>query len=284
MDHFRDRVAFVTGGGSGIGRGLSMELASRGARVIVADIDAVSARKTAAAIRERGGFANDVTLDVTDPGSVRFTVERAAEEFGRLDYMFNNAGIGLNGSFEDIEPPHWKHILDVNLYGVIHGSLYAYRVMVRQGFGHIVNIASLAGLVPMTGSPYHTAKHGVVGLTLSLRMEAAIKGVRASVVCPGMVDTPIFDRTIDVSNQFFAEDIEEFYSRFKFVSPEECARTILKGVCKNRAIIVVTPLARIMWGLYRLFPGLFIRISISQTRKFYEKYARKKTPSGGEAA
>lgn len=284
MDHFKDSVALVTGGGSGIGRGISMELASRGSRVIVADINRAGAGETAAAIRKKGGIARDVALDVIDPEAVRSAVEGAVAEFGRLDYMFNNAGIGLNGSFEDIEPRHWKHILDVNLYGVIHGSLYAYRVMVGQGFGHIVNISSLAGLVPMSGSPYQTTKHGVVGLTLSLRMEAAIHGVRASVVCPGMVDTPIFERTIDVSNQFSAEDMEELFSRFKFISPEECARAVLKGVQRNRAIIVVTPLAWFVWRLYRLFPSLFIRISITQTRKFYRKYARKHKPPGGEAA
>jgi len=283
MDHFKDSVALVTGGGSGIGRGLSMELASRGARVIVADINTAGAGETAAAIREKGGFAEHIALDVADQDAVRWVVNRAVGDYGRLDYMFNNAGIGLNGCFEDIEPRHWKQILDVNLYGVIHGSLYAYRVMVRQGFGHIVNIASLAGLVPMSGAAYQTTKHGVVGLTLSLRMEAAIHGVRASVVCPGMVDTPIFGRTIDVSNLFSAEDMEEFFSHLKFVSPEECARAILKGVQRNRAIIVVTPLAWFVWRLYRLFPALFIRISITQTKKFYRKYARKKKPSGGEA-
>lgn len=277
MKLFKDKVAIVTGGGSGIGRGISLEIASRGAKVIVADINAAGAAETAAVIRDKGGFAKDILLDVTDPDAVQSAVEKTAAELGRLDYMFNNAGIGLSGKFEDIEARHWKQIIDVNLWGVIHGSLYAYRVMRRQGFGHIVNTGSLAGLVPSgVGAPYPTTKYAVVGHTLSLRIEAALHGIKASVVCPGFIRTPIFNSTIDVSNEFTSDDVDEFMSNIKMVSPEECARIIVKGIKKNRAIIPVTSLTWTLWRLNRLFPEIFVKVVIKGTKKYNDSRAKKK--------
>ncbi len=271
MELFKNKVAIVTGGGSGIGRGISRELASRGAKVVVADINGAGAEETAGAIRANGGSAKAVKLDVTVPNDVRTVIDNVFAEFGRLDYMFNNAGIGIGGRFEDLEPAHWKQILDVNLWGVIYGSMYAYRVMLKQGFGHIINTASLAGLMPMGGTPYPTTKHGVVGMTLSLRIEAAMNGIKASVVCPGIINTPIFDTTIDISNQFTEEEKKEFLSKFKMTSPEECARVIMKGIKKNRAIITVTRFAWIFWRLYRMFPELLISAAAKQTKKLHDK-------------
>jgi NAD(P)-dependent dehydrogenase (short-subunit alcohol dehydrogenase family) len=274
MELFKDKIAIVTGGGSGIGRGISKELATRGAKVIVADINAAGAEETAALIKANGGFAKAVKLDVTIPDDVRSVIDKTSAEFGKLDYMFNNAGIGLVGNFEDLELSHWKQIVDVNLWGVIHGSMYAYRVMLKQGSGHIVNTASLAGLAPSSGAPYPTTKFGVVGLTLSLRIEAALNGIKASVVCPGFIKTPIFDTGIDVSNQFTEEEKNEFLSKFKMASPEECARAIMKGIIKNRTIIPVTSLAWTFWRLYRMFPEFIIKVIIKQTKKFYNKRAK----------
>ncbi len=277
MDIFKEKVAIITGGGSGIGRCIAMEIASRGATVMVADINASGARETRNAIKAKGGFARDVKLDVSDAEAVESVIKKTSTEFGRLDYMFNNAGIGLGGKFEDLEPRYWKQIMDVNLWGVIHGSLYAYRVMKKQGFGHIVNTASMAGLAPSaSGVPYPMTKYGVVGLTLSLRIEGAMNGVKASVVCPGFIDTAIFGSTIDVSNEFSKDDMDELLSKFKMTSPEECARVIMKGIAKNRAIIPVTSLAWTAWLLNRLFPELFLRVSIKQTKKFYDKLLKKK--------
>ncbi len=276
MEYFRDTLAIVTGGGSGIGRGISRELGKQGATVIVTDVNAAGAEETTAAIRRDGGTAKAVRLDVANAGEVRAVIEGAVKEFGRLDYMFNNAGIGIGGRFEDFEPDHWKSILDVNLWGVIHGCLYSYRVMKKQGFGHIINTASLGGLIPSSGTPYPTSKYGVVGLTLSLRIEAALYGVKASVVCPGFVRTAIFDTSMDVSGVFTEEDKKRFFEQFKMITPDECARKIMKGIKRKRAIIPVTPMAWHLWRLNRFFPEFFIKAAIRQTRKFEEQRGKRK--------
>ena len=153
--------------------------------------------------------------------------------------MFNNAGIGIGGEVVDMTLAHFDRAVDVNLRGVVHGVLAAYRVMTRQGRGHIVNTASLAGLVPAPGiTPYSMTKHAVVGLSLSLRAEAAKHGVRVSVICPGVIDTPILDRPNPGDLPPVRELVggREALERMvgKAYPPELLARDVLAGVARNR--------------------------------------------------
>ncbi len=257
MDKFKDKVALVTGGASGIGQALCEELARRGAAaVVVADVNVEGARGVAEAITAAGGRARAAELDVTQAKAVQALVEQTASEHGRLDYMFNNAGIGMTGEVRDMTLDHWRHIVDVNLWGVIYGTTSAYRVMVEQGFGHIVNTASAAGLVssPLT-TAYTTTKHGVVGLSTSLRAEGAGLGVKVSVVCPGYIRTGIGDAMVYVTK---TEDGAEPFdvSAFTFMEPDDCARVILRRLERNKAIITVTGFARVLWWLNRLNPNL----------------------------
>src|SRR3954471_3734926 len=164
-----DKVAVVTGGASGIGAALCQRLAQAGARVVVADIDLDRARDTAQGI---GKHAEPVHVDVTRAESVQALVDGAVKAHGRLDFMFNNAGLAVVGDMRDLSLEHFRKVLDVNLWGVIHGSHYAYRVMALQGRGHIVNTASGFGLVPGPfNGPYVTSKFAVVGFTETLRVE-----------------------------------------------------------------------------------------------------------------
>ena len=146
MKFFKDKIAIVTGGGSGIGQSLGLALAQRGAMVVLADINLERARTSAAA--GPPGRLIPVQLDVTDSQAVRNLVEDTAAQYGRLDYIFNNAGIAVAGEAQDLCLEDWRSVLDVNLYGVINGVVAAYPIMVRQGFGHIVNTASIEGLLP----------------------------------------------------------------------------------------------------------------------------------------
>lgn len=185
------RSAFVTGGGSGIGKALALALSSRGYTVCVSDVHVEAAQAVAA---ECGPRASALALDVCDAAAVRDGIERFAEANGRLDYLFNNAGIGTSGEANDIPLAAWRRIVDINVYGVLNGVLAAYPLMIRQGFGHIVNTASLAGLGPAPlFAPYALTKHAVVGLSTSLRVEAAARGVKVSAFCPAAIETPILD-------------------------------------------------------------------------------------------
>jgi NAD(P)-dependent dehydrogenase (short-subunit alcohol dehydrogenase family) len=183
VSHFEDKVVIVTGGASGIGRALCEELGQRGAKVIVADINVEGAEQVASAITTTGGLARAAPLDVSQVEAVQKLIEETAAEQGWLDFMFNNAGICMVGEVRDMDLEQWRRIVDVNLWGVIHGTTSAYQLMLGQGFGHIINIASADGLMPFPMmTAYSTTKHAVIGLSTGLRAEAAELGVKVSVV------------------------------------------------------------------------------------------------------
>lgn len=260
------KVAIVTGGGSGIGEAVSLELARRGARVVVADIDGDGAKRVATAIADGGGRATASRVDVTQERDIRRLVEDTACAYGRLDYQFNNAGVAIVGDARDLTPDHWRHVLDVDLYGVPYGTLAAYPIMVGQGFGHIVNTSSAAGLLPQPlSAPYCTAKHAVVGLSLSLRPEGADLGVKVSVVCPGYVRTKILKTTIMVN--LSQELAGRTPGRIKMIEAPQAARVILHGVARNQAVIAFPSYIRWAWRTYRLFPRLVERGIPRQVRE-----------------
>jgi NAD(P)-dependent dehydrogenase (short-subunit alcohol dehydrogenase family) len=252
---YRDRVAIVTGAASGIGLALSQQLARRGAIVTLVDVDRAPLEEAAQALASAGMRARAAVDDVTDRDAVEEVVESAVSEFGRLDFLFNNAGIGVGGEARDFAYADWKQVIDVNLFGVIHGVAAAYPLMVRQGYGHIVNIASLAGLTPLAGEiSYVASKYAVVGLSHTLRAEAADLGVKVSVVCPGKIETPIYD-----TSRVINFDREAIFALWPTgISPERCAEIILRGVERNKATIVVTRFAKLLWALQRLSPTAMI--------------------------
>jgi len=260
------RVAIVTGGGSGIGEAVSRELARRGARVVVADISADRASRVAGAIAGSGGLATASTVDVTKEADISALVRETAVTYGRLDYQFNNAGIAISGDARDLTSDQWRRVLEVDLYGVLYGTLAAYRIMAEQGFGHIVNTASGAGLVPTPlAGPYSTAKFAVVGLSQSLRLEGADLGVKVSVVCPGYVRTPIFDAMLVVGLP--REAVLRPPGRIKMVSPEALAQAILRGVERNQPVIAFPRYMSLAWRVACLFPRSLDRTVLPAVRE-----------------
>lgn len=260
---FDGATAIVTGGASGIGRALAEELAKRGCEVVLADLQIELAEEVAFAIRAAGGKAKAVKINVTDFLAVERIVQETVERTGRLDYIFNNAGIAIGGLVSHYGIEDWNQIVDVNLRGVINGIQAAYPMMMKQGFGHIINTASMAGLMPGPGSVgYTTTKHAVVGLSESLRAEVAQMGVRVSVICPGVIRTPILEggkygrMLIDIP----PEQMRRLWKKLKPMSPNVFAKKVLNLVAKNKAIIIVPSWWKRFWWINRLSPsfGIFL--------------------------
>jgi len=183
------KVAVVTGGGRGIGRATAQALVARGAKVAIGDVDLATAERTA---QELGGGTVALALDVSDrPGFTAF-LDEAERRLGPLDVLVNNAGIMPIGRFDEESDATVIRQLEINLHGVIHGTKEAMRRMVPRGTGHIVNLASVAGVAPLPGAAtYCATKFGVVGLTESVRLELRGSGVEISYVCPGHVRTEL---------------------------------------------------------------------------------------------
>ncbi|MFC9944094.1 SDR family NAD(P)-dependent oxidoreductase [Streptomyces pratensis] len=267
---YRDATAVITGAASGIGRALAEELVARGCEVVLADLQIDQAEELAATLRGAGGKATAVRLDVTDHATFEQLVKDTVARTGRLDYLFNNAGIshGMGAGARHYRIEDWRRMIDVNLVGVVNGVQSAYNLMIDQGFGHIVNTASLAGLVPSAGTTsYVTTKHAVVGLSHNLRIEGAQLGVRVSVLCPGVIRTPlieggVYGRSVEGVT---SEMAREMWEEQKPISAEEFAKKSLDAVARNKGIIVVPAFWKLFWWLFRLSPSLSLKIA---TKKF----------------
>ncbi|MFJ8229739.1 SDR family NAD(P)-dependent oxidoreductase [Streptomyces sp. NPDC094448] len=268
---YRDATAIITGGASGIGRALAEELAARGGEVVLADLQLELAEEAAAAVRSAGGRATAARLDVTDHEEFARLVRETVTRTGRLDFLFNNAGIshGMGAGARHYRIEDWRRVLDVNLGGTVNGVQAAYNLMIDQGFGHIVNTASMAGLVPSPGTTsYVTTKHAVVGLSHNLRAEAAQLGVRVSVLCPGVVRTPFIEggrygRRVDGVT---SEVTREMWEQRKPIPPEEFARKALDEVARNKGVIVVPGFWKLFWWLFRLAPEFSLRLGTKNFR------------------
>jgi len=274
---FDGAVAIVTGAASGIGRALSEELARRGASVVLADVQPEVADVAAGIPCASGRAASGCTIDVTDFDGLRHLIEGVAGRYGRLDCIFNNAGIAAGGELRDHTLAAWNRVIDVNLRGVIHGVQAAYPIMLRQGFGHIVNTASMQGLMPspLTAS-YSTTKHAIVGLSKALRVEAAGAGVRVSVLCPGVIRTPllsggkhgIFIAAIPEPEQ--RDRALRYFERLRPMDVRQFAVKALDQVARNHAIIVVPAWWKVFWWLDRLSP----RLSLFVAQRVFESARR----------
>jgi NAD(P)-dependent dehydrogenase (short-subunit alcohol dehydrogenase family) len=256
---FVGKQAIVTGAGSGIGAALCRALGAAGADVVCTDIDGEAAERTASSL---GGRARSARLDVTDAAAVQAAVDDVVDRTGRLDLMMNNAGIVWGGDSELLTLDQWNAIIDVNIRGVVHGVAAAYPQMVRQGNGHIVNTASMAGLTAAGQiTSYVMTKHAVVGLSLALRSEAAAHGVGVLAVCPSAVETPILDKGAVggfVGRDYFlqGQGVKTAYDA------DRLARDTLKAIERNKALLVKPRRAHAQWLIARLAPGFMQRMSI----------------------
>lgn len=260
--NYREKVAIVTGGASGIGLALCRKLVAEGATVIMADINYDDAVQHAAQIDPTGEKLHVERVDVSQQQAVVDLIETTASRFGRLDYMFNNAGIGGTLDFRQATFDHWRRIMDVNLWSVIYGTTAAYKIMVAQGSGHIVNTASISGLIPAPlQTLYNTTKYAIVGLSTTLRYEAATLGIKVSVVCPGFVATGIFGVPI------LGQPVKGVKAPPQAISADDAASIILEGVTQNKEKIIFPAQPRLWDLLYRFAPLLLQRSFEAETKR-----------------
>ncbi len=257
-EYFRGKGCVITGAASGIGFAVSEALLKVGAVVLMADMDS---KKLASAVEQLGAYAgrvHSVKVDVTKQAEVQKLIEDAAARHGRLDCLFNNAGVGATVPIEQIKLEHWRSIVDINLWGVIYGIDAALPIMRRQGGGHIINTSSIAGLLPAPFQAlYCTTKYAVAGLSESLRFELGDEGIHVSVICPGNVATAIFGGKAPPPDA---------------ISAEEAARIILQGVANKEGIIVFPEKFREAWRRYWKAPEAFESEMLEVARERREKF------------
>jgi NAD(P)-dependent dehydrogenase (short-subunit alcohol dehydrogenase family) len=192
MAELEGQAAVVTGGGQGIGRAIALRLAAAGASIALIDINAQLGQASCEEIRRHNGHAIGIEADVSDLPAVQSAIQHVTAEFGRLDVLVNNAGVEKRAPFLDITPEDWKRQLDVNLSGTFYCSQVAAREMAKRGYGRIVNISSVAGLIgPIDLAAYGAAKAGIMGLTRAAALDLADFGITVNAIAPGPVETEL---------------------------------------------------------------------------------------------
>ncbi|MBP2454684.1 SDR family NAD(P)-dependent oxidoreductase [Mycolicibacterium lutetiense] len=260
------KVAVITGGASGIGAALATRLAGEGAEVWIADRQTDAAQDLARRLDESGATAHAIELDVRDFASFERIATEIVQQSGRIDYLFNNAGIGVAGEVDSYTLDDWNDVFDVNLRGVVHGIQSVYPIMIRQRSGHIVNTASMAGLMSGAGqASYAATKHAVVSISRTLRVEAERHNVLVSALCPGVVRTPIlaggkFGR-IKAPVASDEEYVKEVWEPLRPMAPDVFADRVVRAVKRGDATIIVPAWWKLLWYLERLSPRLALRLA-----------------------
>lgn len=251
MTHFTGKVAVVTGAASGIGRALALELARRGARLAISDVDISGLAETEALVRAIGAEVRSDTLDVSQRELVLTYADTVAEHFGTVNLVFNNAGIAFTGSVEQMSFKDIDRVMDVDFWGVVNGTKAFLPHLVASGDGHVVNISSIFGLFSVpTQSAYNAAKFAVRGFTESLRQEM-INGdrpVKVTCVHPGGIKTNIARNGEQVEGRDH-DELASSFDRLARTSPAKAAEVILAGVEKNKARVLIGADA---WALDKL--------------------------------
>ena len=255
--------AVITGSGGGLGRALALELAEHGASIVVSDIQLESAEETANMVRARGAKAEVVPCDVANRDAVFALVDETVGRLGGIDFIANNAGVGVGGPFEEMSIEDWRWTVDINLWGVVYGCQAAIPKMLAQGRGYVLNVASAAGLLsPPAMSTYNVTKAGVVALSETLFAEHRSRGIHVSVLCPTFFRTNIMGSGRGATTEKEDNQIRKWMEKSKVQAPD-VAKEAIESVRDGK--LYVTPMrdGRMGWRLKRAHP-----------QRFYESLAR----------
>ncbi len=253
MKDFGDKVCVITGAGSGIGQALALELAGRGARLAISDINAENVATTAEQARARGAEVEDHTLDVASREAVYEHAESVAQRFGAVNLVINNAGVALAKDALDTPIQDYEWIMGINFWGVLYGSQAFLPRLIESGDGYLVNISSVFGLFAVPGqSGYNAAKFAVRGFTEALRQEMLMAGQPVGVSCvhPGGIQTNIARDARSDKNT--SQELDDAFKKVARTTPASAARTILRGVERRRARILVGADAHALDAMTRL--------------------------------
>lgn len=272
MKDFAHRVAAITGAASGIGRALALELASHGAHLAICDVDEAGLAQTARDAIARGAKVSQARVDVAERAAVHAWADAVAAELGGVNLVFNNAGVALNGTIEEMSYEDLEWLLGINFWGVVHGTKAFLPHLIASGEGHIVNVSSVFGIIAVpTQSAYHAAKFAVRGYTECLREELELAGHPVSATCvhPGGIQTNIVRnaRLTTSAGGPSRDDAIAQFDRAARTSPEKAARRILLGVQRNERRVLIGADARVIDWIQRLFPTAYQRLMIAATRR-----------------
>lgn len=257
---FPEKRVVITGAGSGLGRSLALRFAREGWRVAIADLNEARMQETLGLVEQAGGSGLAQRCDVCSANEFSALAERVRQAWGGADVLVNNAGIATGGSVVESRYEDWQRVLDINLMGVVRGCKSFVPMMLAQKSGHVVNIASFAGIAsPPNMASYNVAKAAVISLSESLRAETIDEGVDVSVACPSFFKTNLTESITAPSDQWMKRFTEVVMERSK-VSAEDVADDIFRAVHEGRFMVITHDDARMQWRLKRAAPEFFYRM------------------------
>ena len=272
MNRFEDKVAVITGAGSGIGRALALNLATKGAKLALSDIDADGLAETTRQAQALGADVKSDRLNVAERETVLAYADAVVAHFGEVHQIYNNAGIAYNGDVEKADFKDIERVMDVDFWGVVNGTKAFLPHLIASGDGHVINVSSLFGLIAVPGqSAYNAAKFAVRGFTEALRQEMLVAKHPVKVTCvhPGGIKTAVA-RNATVADGRGAQAFAEFFDKHLLLhSPEMAAQTIINGVSKGHARVVIGWEAKVLDVLSRIIGPGYQRVTAAAVSRFF---------------